>query len=48
MPVDVGVYSGWCPLPSGVLFLGRPAKYVIWHQKGSTSQDGDFKSPKHE
>ena len=37
MPVDDGVYSG-----------RRPAGYAIRHQKGSTSQDGDFKSPKHE
>ena len=35
--------------PSGrIVLLRRPAGYVIWHQKGSTSQDGDFKSPKHE
>jgi hypothetical protein len=31
-----------------IVLLRRPAGYVIWHQKGSTSQDGDFKSPKHE
>ncbi len=31
-----------------IALLSRPARYVIWHQKGSTSQDGDFKSPKHE
>ena len=39
---------------AGVLFrqasssVRRPAGYVIWHQKCSTSQDGDFKSPKYE
>ena len=36
------------PYLSGALSVRRPAGYVIRHQKGSTSQDGDFKSPKHE